>query len=139
MSVGFDYEQSEWRRVSRRIGSRHDVRCPVRWRTVAPEGSGGRRRSRRRGSPEPRDALLGDLSVSGALLLVEGGEPPLSGTRIDVEIQGEWARAQVVRAGPASEPSRYWCGVTFLRPGESFMSVIASLTGRGAIEPNFRD
>lgn len=130
--VATDFGEHNWDLASRRVGERHPVEHPVLWRVV-PD----RRRGRRRNRFEP--ATLADLSVSGARLVVPAGKAPPRGVMVVLDLEGETANARVVRAEPAGQDGPAGCGLTFVTPPPSFMAVVAALTGRGAVRPDYRD
>lgn len=128
MSDRFHGPRGAWQAVTRRLGARHRVGLSVRWR---PSGPAPRRR--RRGADEPREAVLSDLSVSGARLLLAGGDSIARHQTFELEIDGRWSRVEVAWVEPNTDPEAVWCGVEFLAPDDDFMaSVFAHLpAGRG--------
>lgn len=127
-----DFGEHSWDLASRRVGERHPVEHPVLWQVV-PDRRRGRRRNR------PRSAVLADLSVSGARLVVPAGKPPPVGSMVVLDLEGVSANARVVRAEASGDGGPAGCGVTFVAPPPPFMAVVAALTGRGAIRPDYRD
>lgn len=127
-----DFGERNWDVASRRLGERHPVEHPVRWRVVPV-----RRRGRQRNKLEA--ATVADLSVSGARLIIPARSAPPAGAMVALELEGETAQARVVRTDAGGDGEAKGCGVTFVTPSPSFMAVVASLTGRGDVRPDYRD
>jgi hypothetical protein len=120
MSNRFDGPRGAWQAVSRRLGARHRVGLLVHWRRPAPPI----RRRRRSVDDDRREALLHDLSVSGARLLLPADGNFVRHQIFDLEIDGNWSRVEVAWVEPSSDALALWCGVEFLAPGKAFMSSV---------------
>ncbi|CAN5663518.1 hypothetical protein BH10ACT1_BH10ACT1_17170 [soil metagenome] len=118
---GFERSSGFWREDPPRIGRRHRVGLQVSWRLPAVDASLERRASERQGAPA-HDAILHDLSVSGARLFAPVDDGIVEGCLLQLELDGEWTSVQVAWIGPSPTPSAQWCGVTFVHPGQAFMS-----------------
>ncbi|MCU1499575.1 MAG: hypothetical protein JWM47_3528 [Acidimicrobiales bacterium] len=109
--------------TDKRTGERRQVGIPVKWRAPRSEGPLERSRPRNHEVP-PGEAILHDLSVSGARLLMAADPSVVHQALLQLEVEGEWAAAQVVRTEPTRHPSAMWCGVTFVHPSTTFMAAI---------------
>lgn len=109
--------------TDKRTGERRQVGIAVRWRAPRSEGPLERSRSRDQDTV-PGDAILHDLSVSGARLLMAADSALSHQSLLQLEVAGEWAAAQVVRMEPTRHPAAMWCGVTFVHPSTTFMAAI---------------
>ncbi|HEX2575482.1 MAG TPA: hypothetical protein VHK88_03975 [Aquihabitans sp.] len=114
-----------WQELRSRIGQRHQVGLPARWR-AHDQPPPTRRRGLRKAAaePTPGDAIVHDLSVSGARLLVPATDLITPRALIDLELAGAWGRCQVAWVSDTEEAGALWCGVLFLQPGPAFMEAI---------------
>jgi hypothetical protein len=130
MDAGFANPRGVWDAVSRRIGSRHEVGHAVHWRKkpAGPE-RGGRFRRRAAAHAPVSNAILHDVSVSGARLLVPADDGLIRGSLFDLEVSGAWSTVKVAWVTPSDDPAANWCGVMFLLPDQQFMAAIGTLMG----------
>lgn len=126
--TGFEFSRGTWREVRPRIGDRQQVGLSVRWR---PAASAPPTRKRRwlSGPGEPNPAVVHDLSISGARLLVPADGAIVVRKAIDLELDGEWAAVQIAWVQPSEHPSAWWCGVMFLHPGAAFLAAVSRHLG----------
>ncbi|CAN5558327.1 hypothetical protein BH10ACT1_BH10ACT1_04500 [soil metagenome] len=126
--TGFEFSRGVWREVRPRIGTRQEVGLPVLWRDqTAPEKA--RKRLRKAQPRRSGPAIMHDLSVTGARLLVPADDAIAPSRVIELEVDGEWASVQVAWVQPSDHPSARWCGVMFLHPSARFLAVVAQNLG----------
>lgn len=131
MDAAFAHSRGVWDSVSRRIGNRHQVGEPVHWRSKVagpPRTRRGFRRTADAGPPVS-NAILHDVSVSGARLLVPADDALQRGSLFDLEVAGAWCTVKVAWVTPSEDPAARWCGVMFLLPDAKFMAAIGALMG----------
>lgn len=135
--AGFDFNRGTWREIRPRIGGRTQVGLSVRWRLPAEPAHASGRKRRHRHAPVPVTfpAVVHDLSVSGARLLVPADDAVVLHAVLELELEGEWAPAQIVWIEPSEHESARWCGVMFLRPGLPFIEAVSRLTGHAPGSP----
>lgn len=133
--AGFDFNRGTWREVRPRIGGRTQVGLSARWRFPAEAPAAGRRRRRRPAAPPTHPAVVHDLSVSGARLLLPADDAVVLHAVLELELEGVWAPAQVVWIEPSEHESARWCGVMFLRPGLAFIEAVSRATGHAPGSP----
>lgn len=115
-----------WREEPPRIGRRLRVGTPVRWRLPGAEGALSRQH--RLAYPaqerEVHEAILHDLSVSGARLFAPLDAGITDAALLQLQLRTEWCGVQVAWIGPSPAPSAQWCGVTFVHPSQAFMAEV---------------
>jgi len=117
---GFERSSGFWREEPPRIGRRHRVGLAVSWRLPAVDAALERRARERRDAPA-HQAILHDLSVSGARLFAPVDDEITDGCLLQLQLVDEWTAVQVAWIGPSPTPSAQWCGVTFVHPSQAFM------------------
>ncbi len=125
--TGFERTHGLWRQIETRTRPRHQVGIPVDWRP--PKADGTLSRSDPHLDDDVRRAILHDLSVSGARLLLPAEEHVTRDSLLQIRIDGEWTAVQVVWTLPSPHPSACWCGVLFVKPSGRFMATIFDVLG----------
>lgn len=136
---GFEYDDPSWRAGGQRIGKRQPVGVPVRWRVPRPlptprrSARSARTRPRRAPLPPPSIAAIAhDLSVSGARLLLPDDGSLETRKLMEIQVDGVWAYAWVVRLERSPDPAASWCGAMFINPSHSFILAVARTMEAGA-------
>ena len=79
--------------------------------------------------PQHGKAILDNISVSGAGLVVPTWTNLSIGTKLLLELGGTWGPVEIVRVHPTTEPSLIYCGVTFQTKDPGFHAAVADLVG----------
>ena len=119
--TGIEFSRGVWQELRPRIGERRQARIPVRWAVSGP-GSSARRWWRR---ARIMDAVVTDISVSGARLLVQPGAELTVRSQLELEIGGVWTSARVMWIEPTGNDSARLCGLMFINPADCFMAAVS--------------
>lgn len=135
--TAFELNRGLWREVRPRIGARTVVGIPVRWRVpvaATPRPAAGRRRRSSEPvtppTPPTQPAVVHDLSVTGARLLIPADDAIVPHASFDLELDGAWVSARVAWLEESAHPSARWCGVSFVHPDPAFLAAVGQATGQ---------
>lgn len=107
-----------------RIGHRlHVDGTTITWRVQRP-GRFGRMK------PFDREAVIDNISVTGAGILLLTDPRDQIGEVVDVRIGEAWGRLIVRRYAPTGDPAVSFWGVEFIRPEGDFHATIAEIIRR---------
>ena len=118
--TGFEFSCGVWSQVRPRLGERRSVEVPILWR---PTQRPGRRRQRR--AIKLNDAIMQDVSVTGARLLLSPDTVITTGAPIDIQLDGAWTVARVAWIKNADHPAGIVCGVVFRQADAKFLEAIS--------------
>ncbi|MCU1354185.1 MAG: hypothetical protein JWM05_3394 [Acidimicrobiales bacterium] len=74
-------------------------------------------------------AILDNISVTGAGLLISARIGITPGTDLAIELNGHWGPVHVVRVKLTAEPALVYCGVTFAGCSAEFLAEVAEIIG----------
>jgi hypothetical protein len=77
--------------------------------------------------PLDREAMLDNISITGAGMLLLADPDDKIGDIVEVRIRGAWGRMQIRRYEPTGDSAVSFWGVEFLRPAGEFHAAISSL------------
>lgn len=114
--TAFELNRGLWRETRPRLGVRTVVGRSVRWRLPGTEGP-------------TQPAVVHDLSITGARLLVPADDAIVPNAAIDLELDDEWSATRVVWLDDSAHRSARWCGVSLQQPSPAFLAAAARITG----------
>ncbi len=118
--TGFDYSRGVWTDIRPRLGERRTVGTSISWRRSVPIG-----RRRRRHPPTLNSAVMHDVSMSGARLLVSADNGLTPRMKVEIELDGAWTKALVAWVKPSDNTQELWCGVMFIDADLEFIDAIS--------------
>jgi hypothetical protein len=99
------------------------VGTPVHWRLLDRHSVLGRT-VHRADAPPDHQAILHDLSVTGARLFAPADAEIVEGGGLEVQLGDQWSYVEVAWIGPSPAPRAQWCGVRFVQPSQRFMAEV---------------
>lgn len=133
----FGYSENVLDAATRRIGARQQIGQPVQFRPHPPANDKNRRK-RRGKAVEPREAILDNLSLSGARLLMRADKSLIKRTLLELDLGGVRATVRVIRVMVHPDPAAMWCGVEFVLPGEQFVAAVSRAIQSSSLPVEYR-
>lgn len=130
---GFERSTGVWREDPSRIGHRHRVGLPIQWRLLDRNAVLGRP-VHHADDPGDHQAILHDLSVTGARLFAPLDDDIVEGGGLQIQIREVWGKVEVAWVGASPAPTAKWCGVRFIAPSQRFM--VEVFEALDALEPS---
>ncbi|MCU1499327.1 MAG: hypothetical protein JWM47_3280 [Acidimicrobiales bacterium] len=126
--AGLRFSGGEWRDIRPRIGQRREVGLSGHWR-VKPFDDGRKRVSRRNEREREKarklnQAIVHDLSATGARLMVHADQSIVPNCVLQLELAGEWSNVRIAWIKPTPHKTAVWCGVMFLSPSPAFTAAV---------------
>ncbi len=75
-------------------------------------------------APPDHQAILHDLSVTGARLFAPADGEIVAGCGLEVQLGEQWSFVEVAWIGASPAPHAQWCGLRFVQPSQRFMAEV---------------